>query len=241
MKLFFVLFIFALFAIIAAQPTFADDGIPIPTPQTLEIKPGLPGVKTIPLVTTTPNFSSYPLGDIKVSIEAQSGVFESPGYRAVYLKWTPVTGTTKYNLLVRIANEPYTKINASYPDTYKDALKTAGSILIKHSEDYYVRIDACSGLNKCVSSKELFVPKLKKGFFPSPPISPFVPKKIIIEKVTPVKDIKDLDREEPGGKFASREGKLTESQKKQTILVQTVNNLFSWISTNWLTQFPFSK
>lgn len=180
-----------------------------------------------PTPSPTPSPSSQPQpiippeGSIYVKVGTQRYV-EGPK-RYVYLSWNKVEGAVKYNVYVRLSDIK----------EYGGALVGTGSLStevgINAFLDYYVKVDACNTAG-CISSSEVFVPRMKKeegGVIVVPP-----PSTVITTPSPNNSNIEELNK-----KVENLQSQLEESKQKQNFLESRLNQLISWIKSI----FPFFR
>lgn len=157
---------------------------------------------------------SAPSGNIYIKVGAQK--YLGGPKRQVTLSWSSVSNAVKYNVYARLAD---TK-------DYGAAIEGTGSLStqvgINAFLDYYVKVDACNSAG-CVSSNEVFVPKMKKEdggtvIIPSP-------------STVATSSINNSSTDELNKKLENLQNQLEESKQRQGILETRLNQLISWIKS----------
>lgn len=137
--------------------------------------------------------------------------------RQVYVSWGNANNAVKYNLYV----------HTSDMSSYESALVSTGDLSteigLNAFLDFYLRVDACN-TNGCISSNEIFIPKMEKSGDST--ISESLTSTTNIESSNPQTDVKKLNE-----KVENLEKKLEESNKKQSFLEQRINDLVNFIKS----------
>lgn len=174
-----------------------------------------------PTSTPTPQPIILPSGSIYVKVGVQRYV-EGPK-RYVYLSWNKVEGATKYSVYARLSD------TKEYGGNLVSTGNLSTEIGINAFLDYYVKVYACNSTG-CISSSEVFVPRMKKEegdrvIIPSP------------STVTTTPSPNNSNIEELNKKVENLQNQLDQSKKTQSVLEQRVNNLVNFIKR----LFPFFK
>lgn len=126
-----------------------------------------PKLYLTPPSTPTPSPTPQPIPEgsnfyVKVGVQRYT---DGPK-RYIYLSWSQVQNTVKYNVYARLADT----------NTYGAALLGTGSLStelgINAFMDYYVKVDACSNPGVCIGSNEIFVPAMSQVTSPPKPSTP---------------------------------------------------------------------
>lgn len=173
-------------------------------------------------------------GSFYAKIGVQKYLGESK--RSVYISWSKSLSAVKYNVYARLADDK------NYGAALVGTGDLSSEININAFLNYYVKIDACTSADSCVSSPELYIAAIKKqGGVSTSQNSTTVQTQSdtqntnTVIKTVIVKDSSETARLQ--GKVDELEKKLDISQKKQSALEQTLSNLIKWIKS----VFPFSK
>lgn len=191
-------------------------------------------------------------GSVNVNVISDN-VNESTSNREIQITWNDFGETAKYQVF--LLNNNHQQVGNALALYHPSALVYASPAL-----DVYIRVMAClpsrtsaSGPN-CLNSQDVFFAKKESIDTINPikaetqtlqvtPINPVatnltVQSKIAIDTNTAVQEKKsDSKVEELNNKVNNLQKQLQESQKKQSVLEQTVNNLTNWIRSH----FPFFK
>lgn len=170
----------------------------------------------------TPTAYPIPVGILTVTVLNQQVTLKG---RNVTLKWSVLESSRPgnsvfYDIYGKYAND------TEWKQLLLDQAGPSATVTIPSDIDYSLKVQGCiRKVGNCLDSNVLVLPKVEKQ-----------DGKPIIPEVTSVPangDIIQID--ELNKKVTDLESKLAESQKKQSALEKTVNDLLSWIKS----RFPF--
>lgn len=175
----------------------------------------------------TPTAYPVTVGNLTVTMLSQQ--ITPPHNRNVLLKWSALASSNGENSIFYSIYGKSTNSN-QWKQLAFDQAGPSATVYIKGDEDYSIKVVGCiRKVGNCVDSNVLFLPKIQeeKRTITGQPIQ--------IISSTPSGNNEKV--EELNQKVSSLEGKLAESQKKQSVLEQRIGDLVSFIKR----LFPFFK
>lgn len=175
---------------------------------------------------------AMPDGNISVKINSQKSL--SGNVRQVSLSWNSISDVY-YLVFAR-------PINESYGSALVETKDLSAEIKINTTPNYYIKVSACNGLGRCIESNEVLVSELKQEAVPvtikkpTPPASYITPSPTS-KQISPLKktdstlSADDKKIEELNQKVESLQNNLEESQSRQSVLEEKLNQILSWIKS----------
>lgn len=171
----------------------------------------------------TPTSYPVPVGNLTVNVLSQE---IAPMYnRKVVIKWNVIESSqTGSSVFYDIYGKP--DGDTEWHRIRSDQAGPSAELTIGR-DDYSIKAQACiRKVGNCIDSNTLVLPKISEENGAVITTKP-------IESISSAPSENNSQVEELNKKVASLEGKLAESEKKQSALEQTLNNLLSWIKSRF--------